>query len=332
MFIDYIYRSNSPLIIVATIVCLSAEAYENKIKVSIRDGLRCIHSNGLPGQQTGQFPNKGNPNSISEHRIKVCVTTNPRKGNTSTPITHGSVGIALNGVLIRPSTADYYDPSSPRGFSRNNQSGWNLEGLGAREQLGMDQNNAHVDRRGLYHYHGIPKTLVSELPTSLIGYAADGFEIHYSGKQQTSSYQLKPGNRKTAPGGAHDGTYNEDWHYVANSGSLDICNGGTLNEQYVYFATDTYPFFPRCLWGKPSQDFLPKQQEKEDSDGRHHNRHTRVKPTHRRNPPKVAIFACSNQSPGNRCSFISPHRKHHISGHCRTLSEQIVACMPNNHK
>ena len=60
---------------------------------------------------------------------------------------------------------------------------------------------------------------------------------------------LKPGTRATAPGGAHDGTYVEEWQYVVGFGNLDECNGATVNGQYMYFATDTYPFYPRCLYG-----------------------------------------------------------------------------------
>ena len=36
------------------------------------------------------------------------------------------------------------------------------------------------------------------------------------------------------------------------------CNGGTLNGKYVYFATDEFPFFPRCHWGNVSKDFIQK--------------------------------------------------------------------------
>ena len=35
-------------------------------------------------------------------------------------------------------------------------------------------------------------------------------------------------------------------------------NGGTLNGKYVYFATDEFPFFPRCHWGNVSKDFIQK--------------------------------------------------------------------------
>jgi len=233
-----------------------AGAHDNQVSISKVDGKICIRSNGLPNHSTGRFPNRGNPNSIRAQRIRYCFTQRPAKG--SKPRWHrGSIGVALNGVTIRPGTADYWDPRAKHGFSRNGSSGWNLEGVGASRQLGMDNNNAHVDERGLYHYHGVPNGLLNTVSGSLIGYAADGFEIRYLGNRVKSGWTLKQGNRPDGPGGRYDGTYNQDWEYTGGAGRLDVCNGGTLNGKYVYFATTTYPFYPRCLWGKPSRDFRP---------------------------------------------------------------------------
>ena len=52
------------------------------------------------------------------------------------------------------------------------------------------------------------------------------------------------------------GTFAQDWEYVAGSGDLDECNGrvGVTPEFpqgiYHYYATDTYPFFQRCVKGE----------------------------------------------------------------------------------
>ena len=100
------------------------------------------------------------------------------------------------------------------------------------------------------------ENVVGELDGTLFGYAADGFEIHYVGSDAQSSWQLKAGERASGPGGARDGTYVQDYEFVEGSGTLDECNGGTLDGQYVYFATDTYPFFPRCFRGTVSSDFI----------------------------------------------------------------------------
>ena len=236
------------------LACFQAKARNNTVDIKIIGDQRCISSNGSPEHAIGQFPNKGNPNRFRPQNIKVCVDARPyltgkidRRSSSS--------GITMSGIIIRPGTADWYDSSSPRGFSRDRSSGWNLEGMGPGNSLGLDHENAHVDNRGLYHYHGVPPSLVSSLTGTLIGYAADGHEIHYIGQKAKSSWQLKDGTRPTEPFGAYDGTYNEDYSYVAGSGNLDECNGTETEDGYVYFATHTYPFYPRCFLGRVSKAF-----------------------------------------------------------------------------
>ncbi len=231
-----------------------AAAHDNQVSITKSNGQICIRTNGLPNHSTGSFPNRGNPHSIRAQRATYCVTQNPRK-SANARWHRGTIGVALNGVAIRPGTADYWDANSPRGHSRDRSSGWNLEGIGAARMLGMDRNNAHVDRRGLYHYHGVPTGYLKSAKSSLVGYAADGFEIHYLGTKVKSGWTLRKGTRSSGPGGHYDGTYNEDWQYTGGAGTLDQCNGGTLDGKYVYFATTTYPFYPRCLWGRASADF-----------------------------------------------------------------------------
>lgn len=220
--------------------------------VTVRNDLRCVTSDGLPDHKTGAFPRQGNPHAIKSQRIRFCIDATPEY--TGKAREARTIGIALNGVIIRPGTADWYDASSRRNHSRNPASGWRLDGMGAAETLGLDQNNAHVDNRGLYHYHGIAAALADK-PGSLIGWAADGFEIHYVGDKVLSSFELKSGRRSTAPGGAHDGTYVQDWVFKAGSGDLDECNGAMVNGTYTYFATDTFPYFPHCLKGKTIMQF-----------------------------------------------------------------------------
>ena len=226
-----------------------AWAQTNQISVTIKGGQRCFAANGIPDHDTGQFPNRGNPNAIAEQRINLCVTTDPKKGSTPTAI-RGTVGIAVNGIQFRPNTAGFWDPNAQRGHSRNGDRNWSLDIHGAPGKLGLDFNNAHVGPGGLYHYHGIAKSLTQVSGSSRIGYAGDGFEIHYVGHDVTSGYRLKSGTRSSGPGGRHDGTYNEDYEHVAGPGRLDACNGGMWGGKYVYFVTDSYPFVPRCLGGK----------------------------------------------------------------------------------
>lgn len=237
------------LILALSLLPFAADADSS---ISVSNGLRCVTSDGLPKHETGAFPNRGNPHTISEQRIQFCVDATPEYSGQTQKVR--TIGIAINGIIIRPGTADWYDASSPRKHSRNPASGWRLDGMGAAEALGLDQNNAHVDHRGMYHYHGIAGPLAN-LKGSLIGWAADGFEIHYVGDKAQPSYQLKDGDRSTVPGGTHDGTYVQDWAYVARSGNLDECNGAMVEGTYTYFATDSFPFFPHCLKGKTVMQF-----------------------------------------------------------------------------
>ncbi|MEM7462720.1 MAG: YHYH protein [Pseudomonadota bacterium] len=324
-------------------------AASNSVKLTETGNQRCMVSNGIPDHGTGNFPNPGNPNSIANQNIRLCVPLNPVKGTSAKPL-RGTVGFALNGIILRPGTADFYDADSPRGFSRDRSSGWNLEGLGAREQLGMDANNAHVDRSGIYHYHGPSKAIMKSAKGSLIGYAADGHEIHYVGSKMKSSYQLKSGTRPSAPGGTYDGTYNEDWVYKAGSGQLDQCNGGMLDGRYVYFATDYYPFFPRCVYGNIGSGFRggetagsarPNRKNRNQSAGLPGQGRPGARPPQgqrpqagdrrRKGPPQFAVAACTSKAVGNACSF-SPPRGGQVSGMCRSTPANIVACVPNGRR
>ncbi len=225
----------------------------NEVTISTQNGQRCFTSDGLPDHATGQFPNRGNPNAIAPQNVDVCMPLVPQKAARVTPI-RGTMGIAVNGVQFRPNTAGYWDPNARRGHSRNGDRNWSLDIHGAPGKLGLDFNNAHVGRGGLYHYHGIAKSLTKTSGSTLIGYAGDGYEIHYV-PGVSSGWALKDGQRPSGPGGTYDGTYNEDYTYVGLRGQLDQCNGGILGDRYVYFVTESYPFVPRCLTGVVSADF-----------------------------------------------------------------------------
>ena len=248
---------------VAALVSLTAGAAlaqpgQPEVSITLEGDRRCVVSNGVPNHDIGAFPNRGNPHSFRSQRHRYCFDATPERGSTpryGTPI----VAVALNGIPARPGTADWYDRSSPRGHSRDSRSGWNLEGMGSADKLGMDANNAHVDNRGIYHYHGVPPQIARTAGGTLVGYAADGFEVHDVGADAKPSYRLKAGTRPSAPGGRYDGRYLQDWEHVPGSGNLDECNGGLLDGRYVYFVTETFPYWPRCHWGEVSSDFRPRR-------------------------------------------------------------------------
>ena len=229
-------------------------SFGNMFEMTIKNTQRCFRANGLPDHATGTFPRRGNPNAIKAQDVNVCVPLNPQKTDNITPV-KGTFGIAVNGVQFRPNTAGYWDPTARRGHSRKGDKAWSLDIHGAPGRLGLDFNNAHVGRGGLYHYHGIADNLRATSGSSLVGYAGDGFQIHYAEDAVQSGWQLKSGTRPSGPKGAYDGTYNEDYEFVGGDSTLDACNGGLKDGHYVYYITQSYPFVPRCVYGHMSSDF-----------------------------------------------------------------------------
>lgn len=230
---------------------------------------RVLQSVGLPKHETGNFPNPGNPHTIRAQHYDFRVPIMPRLTGSTLPLDRHPFGIAINGVIFDPGTAGFWN--------RDPNSGWRREALGERRRLGLDDNNAHVQPNGAYHYHGVPSGLLARMGDSdrpaLIGYAADGFPVYGpdgyrdaknsdSGlKILASSYRLKQGVRPGGPGSTHDGRWVQDYEYVAGSGHLDACNGriGVTpeypNGTYYYVVTEAFPGVPRCFKGTPHVSF-----------------------------------------------------------------------------
>lgn len=261
------------LSVCAAVVALAAGArYTNEVSISESGDFRTIESNGIPGHPTGAFPNPNNPNSISPQRYRYRVAMHPIAAESATPVRMNCFGVALNGVPFDPAAAEWFD--------RDPQSGWQYEPLSGFLNLGVDENNAHVQPNGAYHYHGAPTGLIDALDHHqgmiLVGYAADGFPVYalYGYERaddagsavvpMQSSYRLKRGTRPDGPGGPHDGTFVEDWEYLAGAGDLDECNGryGVTPEfqqgTYYYVVTPEFPFVPRRWRGTPDDSFFKR--------------------------------------------------------------------------
>lgn len=245
----------------------------SEVKIVIEGDQRIITANGLPDHATGRFPNRDNPNTISAQHYRYTMPAKPVVAAQPTALVRQPFGIAVNGVLFDPGTAEAWQD--------NMDSGWHYEAKGDAFSLGLDTNNGHVQPNGAYHYHGIPVALLTRLSggkpqLTLLGWAADGFPIYGQWGYQDpkdatskvvalkSSYQLKKGSRPTAngqPGGTYDGVFVEDFEYVAGRGDLDECSGrfGVTPEfpagTYYYVLTEDFPFIPRFFRGTPDASF-----------------------------------------------------------------------------
>lgn len=243
---------------------------ENRITIEIKGDSRVIESNGIPDHSTGTFPNRGNPNSIREQNYKFNVPVNPKVAERVTILRHQPFGVAINGVVFDPGTAEFW----------NGDQRWNYEALSGKINLGVDLNKAHVQPNGAYHYHGVPTGLMNRLDgthkMTLLGYAADGFPIYgpfcYSDPMDSSSslvemkpsYRVRQGKRPEdpeGPGGTFDGTFTGDYEFVKDLRDLDECNGryGVTPEYpkgtYYYVVTYAFPSIPRYFKGTPDSSF-----------------------------------------------------------------------------
>ena len=243
-------------IILAAAIVLSAAgdaiAHGSHVKITVEDGIRVIRSNGIPDHPTGTFPNRGNPNPVSEQDHVFRVPVDPKPAGVRTPVRMNDFGVTLNGVPFDPSAAEFWN--------NDRRSGWQYEALSGKVDLGMDANNAHVQPNGAYHYHGLPKGYMSRVSpdrhSPLIGYAADGFPIYAlygyvdakdpakGVKRMRSGWRLKAGERPSGsgPGGRYDGAFVQDWEYRAGAGDLDESNARfSVTPEYP---NGTYAYLP----------------------------------------------------------------------------------------
>ena len=253
----------------------------SEVEFTIDGEVRQVTANGMPDHATGRFPNRGNPNVIAEQSYAFRMPLDPAP--PAGPIEEASqvrrdrgylFGIAVNGVVFEPATGLNWTAEGLRRGGR--PGGWVHEAIGGSIDFGVDHANAHIQRTGAYHYHGVPVPLLRDDRPTLVGYAADGYPIYgplgYKDPADAgsalmtlqSSWRLKEQARPeppTGPGGMPDGRYTADWEYVSGSGDLDRLNGRFAvtpeypDGVYHYVLTETFPHVPRGFAGTPDRSF-----------------------------------------------------------------------------
>lgn len=268
--------------------------YSARADIRVEGRYRIIRANGAPAHRVGKFPNRGNPHAIEEQSYEVRVPAAPALASASTPLGNHNFGFAVNGVPFDPGAAEFY---------LGDRESWQYEALGGAVPLGIDDNHAHVQPTGAYHYHGLPKGLLAELGVGssavspIVGWAADGFPIYAlygpsdpkeagsAPKEYRSSHALRKGERPSGeghPGGTFDGTFVADYQFVPGSGELDSCNGTTVVTEdfpdgtYAYFLTREWPVIPRCYRGTPEPSVIERGPGRPPSGAGHDH------PPHRR--------------------------------------------------
>ena len=239
--------------------------FNAKVDVSADETSCTIASNAIPNHDfnaTGRFATV-----VSAQTQTYRIPANPRFANAPTPLgLRTDNAILLNGVKVDLLGAGCYGVGDGRIGCNDMAAPYRYDPVG-KQKFGVDEHNAHTQPDGTYHYHGNPHALFPEdehiiAPSPVIGFAADGFPIFGSYfadgttlRKAKSSYQLKTGKRDGGPGGVYDGTFVDDYQYVAGSGDLDACNGMTVDGVYGYFVSDGYPYVLNCFSGTPDASF-----------------------------------------------------------------------------
>ncbi len=253
-----------------------SESYQAQVAIEADNETCTIASNGTPNHDfngaTARFANAFQP-LLSEFQIK----RNPTKASSPTELSQRSYdAILLNGTPVDLLSAGCYRPQGPRADKNGNvlagcttRDPWLIDPPSYDEYFGVDLHNAHTQPDGRYHYHANPNALFNDrqfdAPSPVIGFAADGFPIFgtiFKDEAGTiraviSGYELKTSERPSppnGPGGMPDGTYIEDYEFTGN-GDLDECNGMTIESQYGYYVTTTYPWILKCHMGTPNASF-----------------------------------------------------------------------------
>ena len=242
---------------------LKDNSYGTNTSVTVKGETRKMVTNALPNHKTGEFPNHGNPNTISAQNRTYTFPVNPKFTGNSEWIREP--GVALNGVKFEPGTAEVVQCDTGENYR--------VEAFQEVIDLGLDFNHAHVQPTGAYHYHGTPTSVIENFDSGTdlvhVGFAHDGFPMYYSKSgAYKPSYKLVSGDREgedctyenphtsldIAVDSHHDGTYTTDFEYIEDSGDLDECNGITIDGNYMYLVTNEFPYVSRCLMGEVSQE------------------------------------------------------------------------------
>ena len=204
------------------------------LEVTCTDTEMIIHTNNIPNFEFVSIT----PNSLQAHDFIFTLPLEPTVANSPTDVPLGGASaIAVNGLVI-------FGPTEAP------QTGYRDPYL---DQI-LDYCNGHTAPGGIYHFHARPDCIYEDIDGQVglvLAYAFDGHPIlapficadtacNTVTELQSSWQDVNP-------------TLSNAWErhaYVAGSGDLDECNGLTLADgSYVYFATDTFPYFMGCYRG-----------------------------------------------------------------------------------
>ena len=251
------------------------ETLESHIEISETESFCSLYSNGIPNHNfsiNGSFATRTSP--VWEN---FSIPLNPIMSSDRTALSlRYDDAIFINGVKLDLLAAACYGVGQGRlGEEKigcfESETPWRYDPMHESNSFGEDENNAHTQPDGAYHYHGDPGAMydtTGKQVSGVIGFAADGFPIRgpFIDDNGTiriveSGYILREGNRTSQDGegeftgGVWDGRFRDDFQWKEGAGDLDHCNGMIYDGSYSYFVTYSYPWVMGCFVGTPDDSF-----------------------------------------------------------------------------
>lgn len=196
-------------------------AFEGALTVTVSGGKCVFETNAIPNHDFndgGRFAT-----NVSSQNVRYEMTSSPEVASSVTELILGDNAIFLNGVKLDLLAAACYGVGREQlgrekiGCGQDEiDNPWRYDPMAPLNEFGTDNNNAHTQPDGTYHYHGNPMVMFENdcestgaSPSPVVGFAADGFPIYGTCiddegavRQAQSSYVLKDngGPRQTVAG------------------------------------------------------------------------------------------------------------------------------------
>lgn len=243
--------------------------FDANLEVAV-EGAQCVFTTNVIPNHTFNDGENSFANDVSEQDVEYRVALNPQFAAENTPLSLGFVdAVMLNGVNVDLLATGCFGVGDGRVGCNDDNTPWRFDPLFESNGFRVDQHHAHSEPNGAYHYHGDPNALFDhsgDVISPVIGFAADGFPVFGSFienrngriRAARSSFQLREGNRPGGadqPGGTFDGSFIDDYEYVAGSGDLDECNGMMVDGVYGYYVTEDFPYVMACFKGTVDESF-----------------------------------------------------------------------------
>jgi len=240
--------------------------FEGRVDVLAGDSSCELISNAIPNHDFNDA-SAAFATPTAELEKSFTLIRNPAMASSNTALSLGSFdAVMLNGVVVDMLAAGCFGVGDGRIGCGDLSTPWRYDPMSPSAGFGTDAHHAHTQPDGRYHYHGDPLAMYGSASdvSPVVGFAADGFPIYgpyfddgTEVRAAVSGYSLRSGSRPTdaaSPGGSYDGTYVDDYEFT-DAGDLDECNGMTVDGQYGYYITGSYPWILRCFHGTVDASF-----------------------------------------------------------------------------